>query len=215
MNSNKYEVIYVIVEKNKGSKILKESRSLGAGGGTIVKANGTFKNKLLNYLTFYSTEKEMVILCINKSLSNKIYEGISSKFELNKKGKGIMYSIELEMIIDKNGIFKDERENKEAMYKLINVIVEKGNAQDVIEFANEAGARGGTVVNARGSGTEQTMKFFNMEIEPEKEIIMIISKNNDYEKIVNKLSEKLELDKPGKGILFVQDISNAIGMYEE
>lgn len=101
------------------------------------------------------------------------------------------------------------------MYKMITTIVESGKAQDAIEIANAAGARGATVLHGRGSGTEETLTLFNMEIEPEKEILLIIAKSDEYRSIINALNESLELEKPGHGVLFVQDINQAYGLYDD
>ena len=100
------------------------------------------------------------------------------------------------------------------MYQLIITIVSKGKAEDVIEAATEAGSKGGTIINARGSGTHETSKIFHMDIEPEKEVVMILSKENVTEKIVSSIRKKLEIDLPGKGILFVQDVNQTYGIYE-
>lgn len=215
MNSVSHEMIYVIVDKDKGSKVLKEARKHGIDRGTILNAHGTLKSRVLNFLSLYNVEKEIVIMGADKELVDKVCPILVDKFGFNKKSKGILYTIPVGIFVGKEVEKYDINTGDDNMYKLINIIVEKGHAQSVIEFANEAGARGGTVLNARGSGTAQTVKLFNIEIEPEKEIVMIIANNNDYEKIVNSLVEKLEIEKPGKGIIYVQDINKAYGIYEE
>ncbi len=51
-----------------------------------------------------------------------------------------------------------------------------------------------------------------MEIEPEKEIVMIVSESTLTEAIVGSIREDLDIDAPGKGILFVQDIKDVYGI---
>ncbi len=53
-----------------------------------------------------------------------------------------------------------------------------------------------------------------MDIEPEKEIVTIISKKDVTEAIVEAIREKLEIEKPGNGIIFIQDINKTYGVYE-
>ncbi len=57
---------------------------------------------------------------------------------------------------------------KNTMYDAIFVVVDKGKAEFVVEAANEAGAKGGTIIHARGAGEYEIEKIFSMEIEPEK-----------------------------------------------
>ena len=98
------------------------------------------------------------------------------------------------------------------MYQAIYTIVDRGRAQAVIEAAERVGSRGGTVINARGSGIHETSKLFSMEIEPEKEIVLIVAQTQKTSDIVSAIREELGIDEAGKGIVFVQDVSEAFGL---
>ena len=100
------------------------------------------------------------------------------------------------------------------MYHAITVIVEKGNAELVIDAATEAGSKGGTIINARGSGIHETSKLFSMNIEPEKELVLILSEKESTENIISSIREKLKIDEPGNGIIFIQDVNKTYGLYQ-
>jgi nitrogen regulatory protein PII len=53
-----------------------------------------------------------------------------------------------------------------------------------------------------------------MEIEPEKEMVMILSKKDITDAIVSSIRKKLEIDVPGNGIIFVQNVVQSYGIYE-
>ena len=99
------------------------------------------------------------------------------------------------------------------MYQLITIIGDKGVAEDVVEIASKAGSTGGTIINGRGLGVHETSQWFSMNIEPEKEIVLIISKTNLVENIVNTISKELKIDEPGNGIIFTQDIDRTFGLF--
>lgn len=101
------------------------------------------------------------------------------------------------------------------MYQSINVIVDKGKGEDVIDAATSAGSKGGTIINARGSGIHETQKVFGIEIEPEKEIVVIIAKSTEVDNIISTIAKRLELEKPGNGILYVQNLNRTYGIYED
>jgi nitrogen regulatory protein PII len=42
-----------------------------------------------------------------------------------------------------------------------------------------------------------------MDIEPEKEIVMILSEKDSTEAIVASIRKKLKIDEPGNGIIFI------------
>ena len=98
------------------------------------------------------------------------------------------------------------------MFHAITTIVEKGNAELVIDAATKAGAKGGTIINARGSGIHETKKLFNMDIEPEKEMVLILVEVEKTDAIVEAIRAGAGLDEPGRGILFVQEVGQAYGI---
>lgn len=99
------------------------------------------------------------------------------------------------------------------MYSAIFVVVERGKAEAVIETAEYAGSRGGTIINARGSGIQERSTLFNMAIEPEKEIVLIISEKEKTDNIAASINKSLEIETPGNGIMFVLDINKTYGLY--
>lgn len=100
------------------------------------------------------------------------------------------------------------------MYHIINIIVDKGRAEEVITAATKAGSKGGTVINARGSGVHETSKVFDMEIEPEKEVVIVLSEIERTGDIVAAIRESLKIDEPGNGIIYIQETSRTYGIFK-
>ena len=74
-----------------------------------------------------------------------------------------------------------------------------------------AGAKGGTVISARGTSTEQDVKFFGTPLVPEKEIIMIVIEREKAESVKRAIGDMEILKKKGMGIMFsipVRDFVN-------
>lgn len=214
-----FELIYIIVNFGLGSKVLKLAKKNGIKGGTVVIGKGTVKHDLLNFFSLYDERKEIVMIGSDSVTANIVIDKVYKHFKMNKPNHGIIFTIKMNQVVGSSQYQKPvkpiKRSEKHMEYQVIVTIVNRGSAQDVIEVANEAGSRGGTIINARGSGTHETSKIFNMEIEPEKEMVMILSRKDITDKIVENIRVKLELDKPGKGILFIQDVHQAYGIYEE
>ena len=98
------------------------------------------------------------------------------------------------------------------MHQAIFVIVNKGDAETVVQAAEAAGANGATVVNGRGAGIHETSKLFAMEIEPEKEVVMIVAARENAATIAESVRQAARLDVPGQGILFVLDVDKTYGV---
>lgn len=97
-------------------------------------------------------------------------------------------------------------------YDLIITIVEKGRAEDVIEFSKKGGAEGGTILTGRGAGIHDTTKILGILIEPEKEIILTLIDKEKTDAVLESIYKGMELEKPGKGIAFAVDAPKVIGI---
>lgn len=214
-----YKLIYFIMNYGMGSKVLKESKKFGIKGGTVVLAKGTVNNSFLNFLSLHDERKEIVLIGTDTNTADDVIKKMYKKFKIEKPNHGIIFTIAINNVLGSShyqeSIDIGKRSKQMTKYQIIMTIVNRGMAQDVVQIANQAGARGGTIINARGSGTHETSKIFNMDIEPEKEMVMILVKEDIKDSVVDAIRIGLDLDKPGKGIIFVQDVNETYGIYEE
>ena len=90
-------------------------------------------------------------------------------------------------------------------YQMINVIVNKGYAEDAMAAARKAGAGGGTIIGARGTAKEGDAAFFGMKIVPEKEMLMILVPSDKKEAIVQAITELPCFAEAGSGIVFCNE----------
>ena len=98
-------------------------------------------------------------------------------------------------------------------YDLIITIVKKGFSENVLQASREAGAEGGTIIFGRGAGIHESAKILGIPIEPEKEIVMILSEKNSTDQIVEAIRTQMKIDEPGKGVLFILDVNKTYGLY--
>jgi nitrogen regulatory protein PII len=100
----------------------------------------------------------------------------------------------------------------EAEHRCIITIVNRGYADQVVSAARDAGARGGTILYARGTGIHETEKFMNISITPEKEMILILVKKELAKTITHAILVSAGLKTKGRGISFILPVTDAIGM---
>lgn len=101
---------------------------------------------------------------------------------------------------------------KEREFDLIMTIVNRGFADQVVDAAREAGAHGGTVFYARGTGIHELEKFFAISIQPEKEVVLNIVRHDQTQAIIHSIVAASGLKTEGKGIAFALPISNMAGV---
>ena len=97
---------------------------------------------------------------------------------------------------------------KKDAYEMINIIVNKGYAEDAMAAARKAGAGGGTILSARGTAKEGDAKFFGMEIVPEKEMLMILVPSAKKTEILDAVKSLPCFEKAGSGIIFSNEVES-------
>lgn len=101
-------------------------------------------------------------------------------------------------------------ENK---YSLIITIVKKGLGQDVIDVSKKSGAEGGTVILGKGIAEQNIYEdVLRVDFDPEKEIILTLVQQKYVDDVINSISDKANLNRPGNGIAFVIDVKNHLGI---
>lgn len=214
-----FELLCVIINFGAASKVIKHAKQYGVTGGTIFLGRGTIRNPIWEFLGLNEVRREIVLMVAEKDTAYTALEELDKKFKFDKPNHGIAISTSVldilgaKCLLRRDHDFEESREVENAMYNLIITVVDRGKGEFVVEAANKAGSRGATIVNARGSGIHETNKLFDMEIEPEKEVVLIISQNNLTDPIVSSIRDNLKIDKSGNGIIFIQNINKAYGLY--
>lgn len=93
---------------------------------------------------------------------------------------------------------------------VVITVVDYGYASTVMKIARENGASGGTIFDARGTGTNFST-FLGMDINSEKEIILNVVENNKANKIIKAIKKEFK-DENVSGISFSMPIDNFIGI---
>ena len=97
-------------------------------------------------------------------------------------------------------------------HEVIIAIVNSGFAEEAMEVAKAHGARGGTIINARGVAKEEAAAFFGIAFHADKEILMIVVEKEVRNDIFNALYKEMGMDKKSRGIVFSLPVSDVAGM---
>jgi len=97
-------------------------------------------------------------------------------------------------------------------HEVIFCIVNAGFSDVVMDAAKEVGARGGTVIHARGTANKEAEQFFHITIQPDKEIVMILVPADIKEAVLHALYRNAGLKTEGQGIAFSMPVNNVVGL---
>ena len=97
-------------------------------------------------------------------------------------------------------------------FQVIVGIVNNGVADEAMDAARAVGARGGTVMSARGTANLEAEKAFHIQIQPEKEMIMIIVSEDIKEDVMHALYRSVGTHTPAHGIAFAMPVDGVVGV---
>lgn len=97
-------------------------------------------------------------------------------------------------------------------FEAIIALVNTGFSDLVMEAARAEGARGGTVINARGTGDKSLEKKYGVAITPDKEMILIVVNVNIRDAVLSAIYKAAGLDTNGHGIAFSIPVDDVAGL---
>ncbi len=97
-------------------------------------------------------------------------------------------------------------------FELVVCIVNEGFAETVMDAARTQGAKGGTIIGARGTANPEAELKFNISIEPHKEIVMIVVRKEFSDDVLKAIYDKAGLGTEGAGIAFALPVDETLGI---
>ena len=101
---------------------------------------------------------------------------------------------------------------KQHSFEVIFCLVNAGFSDLVMDAAREVGARGGTIIHARGTGNKEMEKKYGVIITPDKELIMILVSVRIRDAVLKAINEAAGLSTLGQGIAFVLPVEEVAGL---
>ena len=234
------KLLFFIVDWNKANAVtdifIKEKVHLHF----ISKGKGTANSEILDLLGIGATEKAVIICLEQDILVPVLLKEVRKKLGLYNPGTGIAFTVPLSAINDpillvftkcvsknddivteednvlpKGGNMADENTHASHgsfTHDLIIAIVNQGYCDELMNTAREAGASGGTVINARGQAHEGTVKFFGISVQDEKEMIFILSNREKKTAIMQAVCESHGLKSKAQGIVFSLPVESVTGL---
>ena len=177
---------------------------------TVFNARGTAVRSMLDILGIESTKRRVALTVANEEKTKRLIELQKERMFIGVPiksiggGKTVAYLNGGEM----NSKYVPKLNYS---YELIIAITNEGRTDMVMNAARSVGAKGGTVLHGKGTGTENQQKFFNVSIAQEKEVILILSEASQKASIMKAIIEKAGPDTEAGAVVFSLPTSAAAG----
>ena len=183
---------------------------------------GTAANEVLDYLGLESKEKTVAMSVLEEASWLNIKKQMEKKLKIDAPGGGISFIIPLssiggkktlQFLIERPDYQKEEESTlKNTDHELIVTIAEHGYSEMIMNAAREAGAYGGTIIHAKGTGMEAAEKFMGVSLASEKEIIYIVTKTGQKNEIMQAIMTKAGTGTKAKAITFSLPVTDTAGL---
>ena len=218
------QLLVCMVGRSRGNDLVAVAKQAGAHGGTIALGRTMDDSRILQMLSLADVDQDIVFTLLGTEADAVLGAVIDNAAKQPRKFAGMAVMVNVSEIFvrgtaqEKYALEENAHVRSEIMqsdYELITVIVNYGFADDVMETARKAGARGGTILNARGTGTEADVKFFGITLVPEKEMLFIVAEKAKVAAILDAVNAIPDLCRPGGGIVFNLPVSRFVILGKE
>ena len=182
---------------------------------------GTARSEHLALYGLDSTEKALVSSVANSEDTARLIRAAKEQLYMDIPGNGVMLAIPMKSVAGGKTLRflsggKDIGGKPEMKFghELIIAILNEGQSNSVMNAARAAGATGGTVIHAKGTGSRETGKFLNVSLAEEKDLVYIVAKAGEKAAIMSAINEKAGPGSRAGAICFSLPISAVVGLRE-
>lgn len=183
---------------------------------------GTASNDILDYLGLDNPEKAVAFSVIKEDSWINLKKQLQKKLQIDAPGGGIAFitplssiggTKALQFLLETQDYQKQEESTlKNTTHELIVVIAEHGYTNLIMDAARAAGAFGGTIIHAKGTGMEAAEKFMGVSLAAEKEVVFIVSKTEEKNAIMQAIMKDAGLDSKARSIVFSLPVTDTAGL---
>ena len=209
-------LMITITDRSRGEEFANWYQKQGIPLVMTTLGNGTATTEILNLLGLEATEKA-VLFCV-AARSPRLVRRAAKDLWLDVPGRGVLMTVPISsMGVAAKEYLLQGQEAEEIMetkltHELIVAIAKQGHTDQVMNAARSAGATGGTVVHAKGAGTDLAKKFFGVSIATERELVFILVKAENRKDIMKAIIAQAGVKTEAEAMVFSMPVSDIAGL---
>ena len=215
-------LMHTIVSRGMLPKILSFYQETKIAANLVTLGRGTAASEVLDYFGLEASEKAVLFSVVTDSVWQEVKKGLTRRFRIDVPGTGIAFCVpmasvggrrELEFLTQNQDYRKGEESGlKDTAHEMLVVISNQGYTEQVMDAAKKAGAGGGTVIHARGTGMEKAEAFFGISLASEKEMTFIVAKSSQKKAIMESVMREAGMESKAKAIVFSLPVTDTAGL---
>ena len=215
-------MMVTITNRNLTKKFISFYQEMGVDISVITVGRGTAASEILDYFGLDGAEKSVMIQVVTGEKWKELKYGLQRKMQIDVPGLGIAFIVPISSMGGKkalnyltnglNFVKGEESSLKDTKYELLVVIANQGYTDLIMDAAREVHAAGGTVIHAKGTGTQHAEKFLGVTLVPEKEMVFIVVRKEQKNDIMRAIMDKAGLESKARSIVFSLPVTDTAGM---
>jgi len=214
-----YAVITVL-DRSKTNTYLSICSELDLPMTVTMLGRGTAAQEYMVRYDLSETEKAVILCTATSEKAQRLIRNTKKKLMIDIPGNGIMMTVPVKSVgggktltyLTNNAADDSAVPKMEFEHELLIVILNQSYVDDVMEAARSAGASGGTVLHAKGTGADYARRFLGVTLASEKEVILITARASEKAAIMRAIVEKTGPDTPAGAIVFSLPVSSVAGL---
>lgn len=211
--------VITVINPSAEAAMLEICRRLELPMTTSFHGRGTALKSMLDLLGIETVEKRIIICVASSEKTTALIKELKRSLYIGVPGHGIVAAIPVKSVGGGKTLAYLNDGNQSAKYnpelgfpyELVIAIANSGRTDMVMNAARAAGARGGTVIHGKGTGSENAERFYNVSIASEKELVMIVAEKSNKSEIMKAIVRSAGPDSEAGAIAFSLPISEAAG----
>lgn len=219
---SQFSMMVTITDRNqvKSFSSFYSDKGLEVSFSTV--GRGTAASEVLDYFGLESNEKAVMFNIITDETWKTLKRALQTEMKIEYPGTGVAFTIPLSSIGGKKTlnylvsgqtyVKEEETSLKATKYELLIVIANKGYTELVMDAARKAKASGGTLIHAKGTGSDASEKFLGVNLVPEKEMLFIVVRSDRKNEIMRSIMDEAGVNSKACAVAFSLPVTDTAGM---
>ena len=215
-------LMITIADRKRFPRIVTLYRQRNLLSSFISLGHGTARGEWLNVLGLDGSERAVCFNIVTGDAWKRVKRDLEQKIRIDVPGVGVAFTIPMSSIGGRRELafltegLKFEKGEESAMKgtdrELLIIVSNQGFHELVMDAAREAGAHGGTVIHARGTGMERSERFLGISLASEKDITFIVARTSQKNEIMKAVMEKAGVETRAGSIVFTLPVTSTAGL---
>ena len=222
MNHSELYLMVTVAGRDRIPDFITLYRDKGLDVHFLSLGHGTATEHYLRYLALDETEKMVCLSVVTGRKWLEVKKAMSVRLRIEAPGVGIAFVAplaafggkrELMFLTDGQDYVKgEETALKGTEQELLIAVGNQGYSEMIMDAAREAGARGGTVIHARGTGQEKAERFLGISLASEKDLVLIVTAAEKKTDMMQRIIRQAGPGTQAGAIVFSVPVSDTAGM---